>query len=128
MLLKDVSPDMENYLQNECYCPGEIYDSTGFFFQLFDAEDSCNILIKGSFKNEDVTAVLCKNQIILFWMDNQKIFDAMRYDATEHNVSETVLVLSGKKPIAENMDSFDNGAKEKDLKDLLKIADAIIID
>ena len=127
MQLKDIA-NMEEYLENDCYCPGEIYDSTGFFFQVFDVEDSCNILIKGSFKNEDVTAVLCKNQIILFWIDNQKIFDAMRYDATEHNVSETILVLSGKKPIAENMESFDNGAKEKDLKDLLSIADAIIVD
>jgi len=31
MQLKDIA-NMEEYLENDCYRPGEIYDSTGFFF------------------------------------------------------------------------------------------------
>jgi len=127
MQLKDIA-NMEEYLENDCYCPGEIYDCTGFFFQVFDAEDTCKLLIKGSYKGEDVTAVICKNQIICFWIENnKKIVNAERYDATENNVSEIVLVLSGKKTTMK-VDEFEKGKTEADLNKLMSIADTIIVD
>lgn len=127
MQLKDIA-NMEEYLDNDCYCPGEIYDSSGFFFLIFTAEDNCKLLIKGSYKGEDVTAVICKNQILCFWIENnKKITDAVRYDATENNVSEIVLVLSGKKTTMK-VDEFEKGKTEADLNKLMSIADAVIID
>lgn len=127
MQLKDIA-NMEEYLENDCYCPGEIYDSTGFFFQVFNAEDACKLLLRGSYKGEDVTAVICKNQIICFWIENnKKIVNAERYDATENNVSEIVAVLSGKKTKI-RIDEFEKGKTEADLNKLMSIADAIIID
>lgn len=33
MILKDVHKDMERYLEYDCYCPGEIYDVSGFSFR-----------------------------------------------------------------------------------------------
>ena len=127
MQLKDIA-NMEEYLENDCYCPGEIYDSSGFFFLIFTAEDSCKLLIKGSYKDSDVTAVICKNQILCFWIENnKKITDAVRYDATENNVSEIVLVLSGKKTTMK-VDEFEKGKTEADLNKLMSIADAVIID
>ena len=127
MQLKDIA-NMEEYLENDCYCPGEIYDSSGFFFLIFTAEDNCKLLIKGSYKGEDVTAVICKNQILCFWIENnKKITDAVRYDATENNVSEIVLVLSGKKTTMK-VDEFEKGKTEADLNKLMSIADAVIID
>ncbi len=127
MQLKDIA-NMEEYLENDCYCPGEIYDSTGFFFQIFNAEDTCKLLLKGSYKGEDVTAVICKNQIICFWIENnKKIVNAERYDATENNVSEIVSVLSGKKTKI-RIDEFEEGKTAADLNKLMSIADAIIVD
>lgn len=127
MQLKDIA-NMEEYLKNDCYCPGEIYDSTGFFFRVFDAEDDCKLLLKGSYKDEDVTAVICKNQIICFWIENNtKIVDAVRYDATENNVAEIVAVLSGKKTKI-SVDEFEEGKTATDLNKLMSIADAIIVD
>lgn len=127
MTLKEIA-NMEEFLENDCYCPGEIYDCTGFFFQVFDAEDTCKLLLKGSYKGEDVTAVICKNQIICFWIENNtKIIDAVRYDATENNVSEIVSVLSGKKTKM-TIDEFENGKTEADLSKIMSIADAIMID
>lgn len=127
MQLKDIA-NMEDYLENDCYCPGEIYDCTGFFFQVFDAEDTCKLLLKGSYKGEDVTAVICKNQIICFWIENnKKIVNAERYDATENNVSEIISVLSGKKTKI-HIDEFEEGKTASDLNKLMSIADAIIVD
>lgn len=127
MQLKDIA-NMEEYLENDCYCPGEIYDCTGFFFRIFNAEDTCKLLIKGSYKGEDVTAVICKNQIICFWIENnKKITDAVRYDATENNVAEIMQVLSGKKTKM-TVDEFEMGKTEVDLNKIMSIADSIIID
>ncbi|MBQ8218396.1 MAG: hypothetical protein IJZ79_03730 [Bacilli bacterium] len=126
MQLKDIA-NMENYLQNDCYCPGEIYDSTGFFFRVFEAEESCKLLIDGSYKDEKVTAVLCKDQILCFWIDGKKITDAVRYDATENNVKEIVEVLSGKKSKMK-VDEFEEGKTKKSLDELMSIADFVIRD
>ena len=44
MKLKDIA-DMNDYLENRCYCPYEIYDMTGFFMnssiQRLNAQFSC---------------------------------------------------------------------------------------
>ena len=126
MQLKDIA-NMTEYLENDCYCPGEIYDNTGFFFQVFDAEDSCKLLTKGYYKEYDVTAVICKNQIICFFMTKNKISDATRWDATENNVSEIVSLLNGKKTTIKT-DTFNNNSSEADLEKIMSIADAIMID
>ncbi len=34
MKIKDIL-DMETYLTERCYCPNEIYEPSGFFYQLF---------------------------------------------------------------------------------------------
>ena len=125
MQLKDIF-NMEEYLQNNCYCPGEIYDSTGIFFQNFNANDSCKLLIDGSYKNDRVVAVLCKTQILCFWIDGKKITDAVRYDATENNISEIIMVLLGKKQKI-TIDEFEEGTTQKSMDELLSIADAIMI-
>ena len=126
MQLKDIA-NMTYYLENNCYCPGEIYDDTGFFYRIFEAEDACTLLIKGAYKGDDVTAVICKNQILCFWIDNNTITDAVRYDATENNVSEITQLLAGKKNKI-TTDEFEPGKTKIDLKNILSIADAILID
>ena len=47
MKLKDIA-DMNDYLENRCYCPYEIYDMTGFFYELFYPETECTVLVSGS--------------------------------------------------------------------------------
>lgn len=127
MTLKEIA-NMEEFLENDCYCPGEIYDTSGFFFQIFSAEDSCTLLVKGTYKDDDVTAVICKNQILCFWIENnKKIVGAVRYDATENNVSEIIAILTGKKT-SMRPDEFEEGKTEADLKKIMSIADAIMID
>jgi hypothetical protein len=41
MKLKDIA-DMEDYLENRCYCPYEIYDMTGFFLTVLNLMLSVN--------------------------------------------------------------------------------------
>ena len=40
---------MTEYLENDCYCPYEIYDTSGFFYQLFKPETPCELLAESKY-------------------------------------------------------------------------------
>lgn len=94
---------MERYLQEDCYCPGEIYSVDGFFFQVFTVDDECRLIER----SEDMTAVvattqrggeeLSKPQAIMFWHDegDGRIINAQRVDATENNVDIMRTIVQG---------------------------------
>ena len=126
MQLKDIA-NMEHYLQNDCYYPGEIYDVSGFFYQVFKAEDDCKLLTKGKSKNKehDVVCVVCKDQIINFWIDkSEKIVAAERYDATENNMKQMVDYWNEKIEKI-SLDEFQAGATKKSLEEILQYADFV---
>ena len=99
MVLRDVHKDMERYLEYDCYCPGEIYDASGFFFQVFKPEDECKEISRGADyrdPEDTVITVVCKNQLINFWVREDKFTGAERYDATENNIRIMPLAIAGK--------------------------------
>lgn len=130
MKLKDIL-NMEEYLQNDCYCPNEIYDGGGFFYQLFYADDECKLLGKTKHDSQyykDCYIVLCKDQIIAFGFDeNEKINFAERYDATENNIKLFKSVIednyNGMK-----LDVFDKEKTKKSYQELFSLADMIMYD
>lgn len=125
MYLSDIA-NMEYYLENDCYCPGEIYDGTGFFFQIFKPDEECMMLIDGEYRGDKVTSVLCRDQILNFWIEDNKIVTAERYDATENNISEIKQLLTGRKLKAE-FNEFEKGKTQKSLQEIMKVANAIIV-
>ena len=124
--LKDIY-DMTEYIAERCYCPGEIYDVSGFFYQVFSPDDECTLLCEGKHKDCDVVAVICKDQILAFWLENKKIISAERYDATENNASEITSLLTGKKSKI-TIDEFEKGKMQKSVSELLQLADAVLVD
>ena len=126
MKLKDIS-DRTQFLAHRCQCPRELDDRTGFLFEIFKEDDDCEILVGGSYNDNKVTAVVCKNQILCFWFNKDgTIIDATRYDATPNNTEEIIKVLTGKKT-AIAPDDFKPGQTEANLKEIFSIADAIMI-
>lgn len=117
--------DMEEYLQNRCYCPGEIYDPNGFFYQIFKSDDECCMVGE----NEGVVAVACGNQILYIFKEDDKktVNDVTRVDATENNIKIIKELINGKTPIGK-LDEFKPGSSQKALDEVMGIADAIIID
>lgn len=128
MKLKEIA-NMEKYLQEDCYCPGEIYDMSGLFFQVFKADEECRLLVNGKTRTKDqtITCVLCRDQILNFWIDSDnKIVSAERYDATENNIKEIVNLLTGKiKRVI--LDEFEEGETAKSIAEIMKYADAICV-
>jgi hypothetical protein len=134
--LKDIL-DMEDYLKKRCYCPGEIYSSDGFFFQIFSAETECKYLGEKLEDNKvnDFIAVIsisehknAKPQILVFYRDNKhtKIEDAVRFDATENNIKLILKIIEGK--IHEGcFDEFEEGSVVESLNRIMEVAAAIMI-
>jgi len=130
MVLRDVHKDMERYLEYDCYCPGEIYDTSGFFFQVFKPEDECKEISRGADyrdPEDTVITVVCKNQLINFWVREDKITGAERYDATENNIRIMPLAIAGKLSPEDKLDEFKPGETAKSLNEILSMADAVLM-
>ena len=135
MKLGDIH-DMERYLSEDCYCPGEIYDISGFFFQVFKADDECVLIAE----SEGMTAVVAKSgtsdnskpQAIIFWHDDDetpgRIVAAQRVDATENNIGILRSIVNGEKPDGRKLDEFETGSTEKSLKEIARISNLVIRD
>ena len=135
MKLGDIN-DMERYLSEDCYCPGEIYDISGFFFQVFKADDECVLIAE----SEGMTAVVAKSsmfdnlkpQAIIFWHDDDEtpghIVAAQRVDATENNIGILRSIVNCESPDGRKIDEFDPGSTAKSLKEITRISDLVIRD
>lgn len=136
MKFREVHKDMERYLEEDCYCPGEIYEVNGFFYLVFTVEDECRLIER----SEDMTAVIAttqsggqdlpKPQAIIFWHDegDGRIIDAQRVDATENNVEILRTIVQGGKPDGRKIDEFEPGSLEKQVKKVLNLADIVMVD
>lgn len=136
MKFSDIHPDMGRYLREDCYCPGEIYDSTGFFYRVYGTDEECTLLAK----SDDMTAVIATTschgkedptpQAILFWHDDGsgRIVGAQRFDATENNVGILRHVVQGGKPDGRKIDEFVPGQTESELSKMLDMCDFVMVD
>ena len=124
--------DMEEYLANRCYCPGEIYDLTGIFFQNFKPETECKCLIAGEKGNIHGVFVIAKanptvsEQIIYIETTGNNVDSCVRFDATENNISQVLQFMNGE---IESMtiDEYNPGESRRAIDDILKDADAIMV-
>jgi len=101
LTLKQIHPDMINYLENKCYCPHEIYDSNGIWYQLFYPDTVCKIVQSNEYRSA-VVAKASKDsdpQIIIFWHDDEStpesIIEARRMDVTETNLLIAKQIVKG---------------------------------
>jgi hypothetical protein len=126
MKIKDIHKDIERFLAEDCYCPGEIYDSTGFFFRVVEPDDDCEYLVTGKYEQHDVICVIWKDQILYFVISDNRICEAGRYDATENNKELIKDLLSGIDVSDRKFNEFKEGETEKALGEILGRADAVI--
>lgn len=132
--LGDVHPDMERYLNDDCYCPFEIYDTTGFFYDIFEPDFDC-VVAK---ETELATVVIAhglydekkaRPQVIYFQHadDSGRIDGTLRCDATENNVNLLKMFADGLRPEGK-LDEFENGDTERALRQMSTLCDAVIVD
>lgn len=124
MLIRDIL-GMPEYLENRCYCPGEICELNGFFYETYNGDEECYKIGE----NEDVIAVICGNQIIYIHKSDDKntIKDITRIDATENNITIIKQIIAHKKSKGK-LDRFKDNNTEQTFEHLMNMADAIIVD
>lgn len=132
MKLQDIA-DMKDYLENRCYCPYEIYDMTGFFFQLFEPETECAVFAEGERGAIHGTFVFAKEddsrsrlQIIYIEHTNNIVDSCIRLDATKNNVEQILKFMRGEIDKM-SIDEYDDTKTEENLKEIFSLADAIMI-
>ena len=131
MTLSDIA-DMDDYLENRCYCPYEIYDMNGFFFQIFKPETECKHLIAGERGAIHGVFVIAKTnpdalaQIIYIEITGDNVDSCVRFDATANNIDQVLKFMNGKIDKM-TLDEFKKGATAKLLEEIFEVADAIIV-
>ena len=131
MKLKDIA-DMEDYLENRCYCPYEIYDMSGFFFNCFKPDVECEVLAEGERGAIHGTFVLAKPsqfneeslQIIYIEHKDGYVDSCIRIDATENNKEQILKFLNGKIEKM-HLNEYADTKTEESLKEIFSIADAV---
>lgn len=135
MKLKDIA-DMNDYLKNRCYCPYEIYDMTGFFYELFYPETECTVLVSGSrgsvhgifviASSEPIGNINGKERIIYIEITDNKVDSCIRFDNTQNNREQIKKFMNGEIDKM-SFDEFDDGYTPTELEKVLSQADAICI-
>ena len=140
MKIKELHKDIERYLLDDCYCPHEIYSLDGFCYQLFYEDQECEKIDDNYKDNKGVVACTAypfndatnKPQVIIFFIENDKVVDAIRFDATDNNIALTKIFIEkgneGLEKTGKKFDEYEPGAMAKSLKEILSIADTVIID
>lgn len=133
MKLKDIA-DMAEYLENRCYCPYEIYDMSGFFFNCFEPDVECELLAEGERGYIHGTFVMAKPsqfnegslQIIYIEHKDGYVDSCIRIDATENNKEQILKFLNGEIEKM-NIDEYADTKTKESLKEIFSIADAICV-
>ena len=135
MKLKDIA-DMKDYLETRCYCPYEIYDTSGFFYELFYPDTECTLLISGSMgkihgafvvaKPERTGDYKPKEQIIYIEITDNMVDDCVRIDNTQNNRGQIEKFMNGEiSKMA--FDEYEDTKTKESLENLMSVADAICI-
>lgn len=134
MKLKDIA-DMEDYLENRCYCPHEIYDMTGIFYELFFPETECTFLISGSkdgihgvfvIAKSEMTGYTPKEQIIYIDIIDDRVNACVRFDNTQNNRKQIKKYMNGEIDVM-SFDEYDVGSTQKNIDEIMSVTDAICV-
>lgn len=105
-----------DYLEHECYCPGEIYETNGIFFLVFEPSDACTVI------DDTPYAALCvtdkydsdgtgHDKLICFLRPEDgrspdAVEDSFLCDATPHNIEMCKVIAAGGWPDGQKLDTW----------------------
>lgn len=132
MKLKEVHPDIERYLAEDCYCPNEVYSVDGFFFQYVFADAECKVIGTWHRDIDDVAFVVTasgKNHdhpiLLNIWHKDGKVICMERYEYSEENMRNIVKLWNGEIKRVRVTEADD---LTKSVSEVLSAADAILAD
>jgi len=140
MLIKELHPDIERYLLHDCYCPHEIYSFDGFGYELFYEDQECEKIGEhiSTDPEHEYSFVACmakafnkedgEVQVVVFSYENDKVVDAIRYDATENNLNITKDIMeNGINGRKFKFDEYVPGSTAKSIAQMMALCNGIVI-
>jgi len=139
MKIKELHKDVERYLQHDCYCPHEIYSFDGFGYQLFYEDQECEKIGDKYEGNFSVVACIAhpegkeevRPQVILFTIEDDKVVDALRFDATDNNIEMTKIFIEkgneGLRASGMKFNEYNPGEMARSLKQILSLSNGLVI-
>lgn len=128
-------PGVTGYLETGCYCPGEVYETNGVFFLVFDPSDECTVI------SDTPHAAICvtgkydvegtgRGKLVCFLRPDggcapDAVEDSFLCDATPHNVSMCEVIAEGGWPDGEKLDTWA-GCPSDGAKQLSGLVDAVM--
>ena len=133
MKLKEIHKDIERYLEEDCYCPNEVYSVDGFGYQLVFADAECTVI--GTFKNpkdtDNITFCITASGekhdhpiLLNIWHTDEKVEAMERYEYSEHNIKEITAWLKGE---IETVSLSEADDLKKSIAEIMSYADAFIV-
>lgn len=118
----------KEYLQHECYCPNEIYDPTGFGFELFYEDEPCTVIAQ----SDDYIAVITRcrmnnispeqsKRIVVFMHDGEDIYDASMVVMSEHNIKEIKRFINHELDDGEKIHLTEQDELNQEINDILDL-------
>lgn len=137
MLIQDYFKDAEKFFLNDCYCPNEVYDLTGFFYKLYYPDDQFSYVMRidDVFDDDTVTHVgISRNEFLLVFTYGSEsengvegtIADMQRVPINKNNYLALKDMLM-KVPCDEMHELTPDGDSLKSLNKILSMSDAIMV-
>ena len=138
MMIKDYFPDAERYFNNDCYCPNEVYDLTGVFYELYYPEDQFSPIMRIDTFLDDATVWvgISKKEFLYVVVLNEgnsdnkpagTINEMQRLPINKSNYLTFIDILNQVDP--KESHQFDLGEDTlNSLNEVLSMSDAIMID
>jgi CRISPR/Cas system-associated endoribonuclease Cas2 len=123
MKIKDLHKDIDRYLKEDCYCPNEVYDISSIFCMIVEQDDET----KKIYQDAKRILSIWEDQILITKIDDKKVIDIIRVDATENNIRELPKWIACGMKTKITLDEHVKGETEKSYEEILSIADAIIL-
>lgn len=132
--------DFGRWLQDDAYCPGEIYDASGVFYRIFSADDKVRLLtaVECLANGEDPDSEDAKivyrefayvedaDCIVCVMSDEERALSAVRFDATVNNLMQVRDNAAGKPALLDEYSPYHNNAQAREvLEQAQKLLDAM---
>lgn len=132
MKLKELHKDISRYLKHDCYCPNEVYDVTGFFYNLVYEDAECKLLGDYPDRSDSGRVFLVatynsdsKPILLNVWYNDECIEGMERYDLSEQNIDQIKKYWNGEIE-AKDIEFSEKDTLIKSLNELMSISDLVM--
>ena len=137
MTINDYFPDSERFFNYDCYCPNEVYDMSGFFYELYYPNDQFSYVMKinDMYDDTDTFVGISRNEFLVVFVlrENNEFnkpvgtIEGMQRISVNKSNYLALRDIMRKVPEEDRHNFEPDEDSMKSLNKILKISDAIMV-